>query len=490
MVYPSLEEVKAYRGDARVIPVCRSVLADTETPVSVWIKLCRGAPYSFLLESVDGDGAHARYSFIGANPYMTFSARGERWEVRGEREASGNSGPIDALRKLLADYKQADFKDMPRFRGGAVGYFAYDAVRAVANIPDKNPKDTDDDDIFFGFYRDLVAFDNRKQRLLFISNIFLDGETGIDAQYIDALARIDGMIHRIEAQIACSRVSIKSSGEINSNFDKAHFMDAVGKCKEYISAGEISQVVLSQRFRIDADSDPFSLYRTLRAVNPSPYMFYHASDKTQLIGASPEMLVRVENGIIENRPIAGTRRRGATLQEDDRLITELTNDPKEVAEHMMLVDLGKEDLATVSESGTVKVDNLMHIEKYSHVMHMVSNLSGKLKSDRDAIDALFSCFPAGTLTGAPKVRAMEIIDELEPTRRGIYGGALGYIDFSGNMDMCIIIRTIIYRDGVASIQAGAGVVADSLAAREYQETVEKASALFSAIREAEKVTGD
>jgi len=489
MIYPSLEEIKAYRGNANVIPVCRSVLADTETPVSVWMKLYRGAAYNFLLESVEG-GDSARYSFIGANPYTTFSARGQRWETKGERQMSGDTDPIGALRKLLADHKQADFKDMPRFHGGAVGYFSYDSVRIMENIPDKNPKDTDDADIFFGFYRDLIAFDNKKHRILFISNIFLDSGKDIDSQYKSAVGRIDSMMYGMDALKIPARISIKADGETSSNFKKEQFEAAVDKCKDYIKAGDISQVVLSQRFKIDAEADPFNLYRILRVVNPSPYMFYLSLDKASVIGASPEMLVRVENGIMENRPIAGTRRRGKTLQEDELLIKDLTSDPKETAEHMMLVDLGKEDVGKVCEEGSVKVDGLMHIEKYSHVMHMVTNLSGKLRSGCDALDALFSCFPAGTVTGAPKVRAMEIIDELEPTRRGIYGGALGYIDFSGNMDMCIVIRTIIYKDGAAAIQAGAGVVANSVPTREYQETVEKASALFAAIKEAGMVIGD
>ncbi|MCL2218507.1 MAG: anthranilate synthase component I [Chitinispirillia bacterium] len=490
MVYPSLDDIKNLRGDANVIPVCKSVLADTETPVSVWMKLYRNAMHSFLLESADGDGTTGRYSFIGANPYMTFTANGQSWEVRGEREDKGGTDPAGALRKLLADRKQADFKDMPRFHGGAVGYFSYDSVRIAEDIPDKNPKDTGVDDIFFGFYRDLIAFDNKKHRILFISNIFWDNGMDIDTQYQKAVSRIDDMMRGMEAQIASPRVPVNSSGNITSNFDKKLFEEAVDKCKEYIKAGDIFQVVLSQRFKIDVDADPFNLYRVLRTVNPSPYMFYLSLDKTHVIGASPEMLVRVGNGIIENRPIAGTRRRGESLQEDERLIHDLINDPKETAEHIMLVDLGRNDVGRVSEYGSVRVDNLMQIEKYSHVIHIVTDLSGKLKKGRDALDALFSCFPAGTLSGAPKIRAMEIIDELEPTRRGLYGGALGYIDFSGNMDMCIVIRTIIYKNGAATIQAGAGIVADSVPAREYQETLEKASALFAAIKEAGKVVGD
>ena len=492
MVYPSLDEIKAYRGGANVIPVCKSVLADTETPVSVWMKLCPGARYGFLLESVDGSEGGARYSFIGANPFMTFSATGQKWSVGGAREESGDADPVGALRRLLADYRHvAPRQDMPRFRGGAVGYFSYDSVRIVEDIPDKNPKTDDTPDIFFGFYRDIVAFDNRNHRLFFISNIFLDDKRSVESQYVNAIQRIEELEKKVAARSAVSsRVSIKSSGVVRSNFEKEEFKASVDKCKEYIRAGDIFQVVLSQRFTVDADAAPFDLYRVLRVVNPSPYMFYLTLGETSVIGASPEMLVRVENGVVENRPIAGTRRRGKTLEEDERLIEELKSDPKEVAEHVMLVDLGRNDVGRVSEYGTVKVEHMMHIEKYSHVIHMVTDLSGRLRKGCDALDALFSCFPAGTLSGAPKIRAMEIIDEFEPSRRGIYAGALGYIDFSGNMDTCIVIRTIIFRDGAASIQAGAGLVADSIPEREYQETVEKASALFAAIMEAGKIVGN
>jgi anthranilate synthase component 1 len=334
----------------------------------------------------------------------------------------------------------------------------------------------------------LIAFDNRKHRLLFISNIFIDGEKSIESQYMDALMNIDAMENEMEKPAASARVSINSSGNIQSNFSQKQFEAAVDKCKRHIKTGDVSQIVLSRRFTAEVDANPFSLYRMLRTVNPSPYMFYLSLDKTGVIGASPEMLVRVEDGIVENRPIAGTRRRGKTVREDERLIDELKADPKEIAEHTMLVELGKEDIGRVCEPGSVKIESLMRIEKYSHVIHMVTDLSGRLRKDLDALDALFSCFPAGTLSGAPKARAMEIINELEPSRRGLYGGALGYMDFSGNMDTCIIIRTIIFKDGVATIQAGAGIVADSVPEREYQETVEKASALFTAIKETDKIT--
>ncbi|MDR3011847.1 MAG: anthranilate synthase component I [Chitinispirillales bacterium] len=488
MPYPSLEEIKSYR-DVNVIPVYKTAIADTETPVSAWMKLCRDAPYSFLFESVPRDGSYARYSFIGANPYMIFSVRDKKWTITvgGERKDCGDGDPISALRKILATYKQAAVKDIPRFCGGAVGYFSYDAVRVIKNIPDKNPKtENDDDDIFFGFYRDLIVFDNKKHQLLFISNIILNDSNNndrddIDNQYKNALARIDAMEKTMETPIVSSRLSIKTSGEKSFNFGKEQFEAAVDKCKEYIKAGEISQVVLSRRGSVDVEADPFDLYRSLRIVNPSPYMFYLSLDERQIIGASPEMLVRVENNIVENRPIAGTRRRGETAAEDERLIEELKNDPKEINEHTMLLELGKNELREVCEPDSVKVDNAMRIEKYSHVIHIVSDLSGKLRGGRDALDALFACFPAGTLTGAPKVRAMEIIDELEPSRRGLYGGALGYIDFSGNMDTCITIRTIFLKNGKAQIQSGAGIVAESIPEREYQETVEKASALFAAI---------
>ena len=318
------------------------------------------------------------------------------------------------------------------------------------------------DDVFFGFYGDIVAFDNREHKLLLITTIFAEETPSMEKAYKEACFRLGSLEDKLAIRLASPSLSIRKTGDITSNFKREEYEAAVDKCKEYIRAGDIFQVVLSQRFSVEVEANPFDLYRILRTVNPSPYMFFLSCNGAHIVGASPEMLVRVENGIVEIRPIAGTRGRGKDDEEDLLMEQDLKNDPKELAEHIMLVDLGRNDVGRVCEYGSVKVENMMHIEKYSHVMHMVSNISGKLKAPHDALDALFSGFPAGTLSGAPKIRAMEIIDELENVRRGIYGGALGYIDFGGNLDSCIMIRTLLFKDNVACIQAGAGIVADSV----------------------------
>jgi anthranilate synthase component 1 len=489
MIFPSLEEVKKLAGQGNVIPVCKAVLADTETPVSVWMKLFRNEKYGFLLESVEGQDTVARYSFLGGAPFMTFTCRGTSWKAAGAQPVEGREDPVGALRKHLAAYRPVAVEGVPRFCGGAVGYFSYDAVRLCEAIPDKNPKDDPLDDIFFGFYSDLIAFDNREHRLLLITNIMLDKDTAIERAYKDALHRLGTMEDRMAVRLQASPIAVQQKAEPVSNFTQEKFEAAVKRCREYIRAGDIFQVVPSQRFTVAVEADPFDLYRILRVVNPSPYMYYLAVDGTSIIGASPEMLVRVEKGQLEMRPIAGTRPRGESDAVDERLVKELLADPKECAEHVMLVDLGRNDVGRVARTGSVRVEEMMHIEKYSHVMHIVSNVRGELAESCDAFDALFSCFPAGTLTGAPKIRAMEIIDELEPVRRGIYGGALGYIDWGGTMDTCIVIRTIVYRDGTATVQAGAGIVADSDPKREYQETLHKAGALFAALRRAAEIAG-
>jgi anthranilate synthase component 1 len=491
VIFPSLEQVKAVasREDVNVIPVARAILADTETPVSIWLKMFQDKPCSFLLESVSGEDIVARYSFIGADPFMTFSARGQSWQIDGARKERGSGNPIEKLRELLRSYRAARVENMPRFTGGAVGYCAYDAIRLWETIPDSNPKEDSLDDIFYGFYRTLIAFDNREHRLLLITNLFLDEEEDVEKAYRNAERRLGSFEDSLAVRLSATHLTVGAVGEVASNFRKEEYEAAVERCREYIRAGDIFQVVLSQRFSVGVDARPYDLYRLLRTVNPSPYMFYLGCGDTSVIGASPEMLVRVEDGTVEVRPIAGTRPRGADEHEDERLSQELLADPKECAEHVMLVDLGRNDVGRVSEAGTVVTEEMMHIEKYSHVIHIVSNVRGRLRKDKDAFDALFSCFPAGTLSGAPKIRAMEIIDELEPVRRGLYGGALGYIDFSGNLDSCIVIRTMVYKDGVATIQAGAGIVADSVPSIEYQETVNKAKALFTALRNAQQIIG-
>jgi anthranilate synthase component 1 len=482
MIVPTLDDIKKQAARGNVVPVYSAILADTETPVSVWLKLFAGEPHSFLLESVTGSDAVARYSFIGARPFMLFRADGRRYSIEGPAPESGEGDVPAVLRSLIGRYRAAHAPGLPRFAGGAVGFFTYDAIRLIERVPDRHAADERLlNEIFFGFYRDLIVFDNREHRILIISNIFTDESPSLEKAYYDACAAIGALEDRLAMRLASSALSVKKKGGLQSNFDRPAYEAAVDKCKEYIRAGDIFQVVLSQRFSVAVDARPFDLYRLLRTVNPSPYMYYLACGETSVIGASPEMLVRVENGTAETRPIAGTRPRGASERDDERLAEELRQDPKEIAEHVMLVDLGRNDIGRIAEYGSVRVKDMMHIEKYSHVMHLVTNVSGRLKKGADALDALFSCFPAGTLSGAPKIRAMEIIDELEPSRRGLYGGALGYIDFSGNLDSCIVIRTIIYKDKTAYIQAGAGIVADSVPSREYDETVNKARALFSAI---------
>ena len=489
MNIPTLEEVKKTAGTANVIPVYTTILADTETPVSVWMKLFRNDRYSFLLESVSGEEQVTRYSFIGGNPFLTFTARGRSWKIEGAEKKNGSGEPIAALRSIFGRYTVAPVEGLPRFAGGAVGYFSYDSVRLSEDIPDANPKADPLDDLFFGFYRDIIAFDNKEHRLVLISNILLGGTPDVATEYNRAVEKIDVMRKLLGQSLPANSIDIRPKGQPVSNVAREVFEGAVERCKEYINAGDIFQVVLSQRFTVEVEADPFDLYRILRVVNPSPYMYFLRQGDASVIGASPEMLVRVEDGTVEVRPIAGTCRRGENDAEDQKLIEKLLADPKERAEHIMLVDLGRNDVGRVSEPGSVRVADMMHIEKYSHVMHIVSNVEGDLKKDKDIFDAFFSCFPAGTLSGAPKIRAMEIIDEQEVVKRGLYGGALGYIDFSGRMDTCIVIRTIVYHDGRALIQAGAGIVADSVPSREYQETVEKATALFTAIAQADRIAG-
>lgn len=489
MIRPSCEEAAALCGTANVVPVYATILADTETPVSLWLKLFRQAEHSFLLESVTGGDSVARYSFLGGDPFMTFRATGARWSVQGSSQMLGDAEPLTALRDLMSQYKPVQIDGLPRFSGGAVGYFSYDSVRLWEDIPDRHQNDTALDEIFFGFYRDLIVFDNRQHKVLFISNIIVNECDDFKQAYSDACSRIAALMDRLQSPLPSEPVKVGQVGPIVSNVARESFEQAVEKCKEYIKAGDIFQVVLSQRFSVEVDAQPFDLYRLLRTVNPSPYMYYLSLGSNAVIGASPEMLVRVQDRCVEVRPIAGTSPRGVHDLDDERLARELLADEKEIAEHVMLVDLGRNDVGRVSDYGTVRVEDMMHIERYSHVMHIVSNVLGRLKDGLDAFDALGSCFPAGTLSGAPKIRAMQIIDELEQRRRGLYGGALGYIDFDGTMDMCIVIRTILFSQGVANVQVGAGIVADSVPQKEFEETVHKANALFTAIRDAGMIIG-
>jgi len=483
----TLKQVEQLAQNYTVIPVVKTLFADTETPVSLWLKLCSQRPYAFLLESVEGDIDTGRYSVLGSEPFALFTATGRNWEVSAKQapsqQSSGTGDPVGALRSFLKQFTQAPTSQVEKFCGGAVGFFGYDSIRLIEAIPDENPKDDPLADIMFGFYQNLAVFDKKEQKVHLVSNILTEYEPDLPRAYNQAHKAIEQMQQQLQQNLPQLHRTpcVQMLGEITSNVSRNYFEKSVEKAKEFIKAGDIFQVVLSQRFQAEVQASAIDLYRVLRTVNPSPYMFLFQTEQSAIIGASPEMLVRAEGPHLQTRPIAGTRHRGASSEEDQALARELLQDPKERAEHVMLVDLGRNDLGRVSAYGSVKVEHPMHIERYSHVMHIVSNVVSISRPDVDALDALYAVFPAGTLSGAPKIRAMEIIDELETVKRSCYGGALGYIGFDGNLDTCIVIRTIHLVDTKAFIQVGAGIVADSDPAKEYEETVHKANALFSAL---------
>ena len=488
MFTPDIETLKKHAGQGTVVPVVKTLLADTETPVSAYLKIRNRSTYSFLLESVEGGEKTARYSFLGADPFLIFRSRGRKGTIRDcntgrERRFSGD--PIRELRKIMDKYKTAGFPGLPRFTGGGVGYLSYDAVRLVEDIPDTTRDDYGIDDIVFMFFDTILVFDNITHTISIISNVHTDGPGALEDRYAEAVSRIEQLQSLLEKRTAMPLPKGAGGFKPVSNIDKDAFIKNVNRCKEYIAAGDVIQVVLSQRIETEITVSPFDIYRMLRVVNPSPYMFHITLDTVDIVGASPEMFVRVEGDEMEARPIAGTRPRGKTPEADEALALELTRDEKERAEHVMLLDLGRNDVGRVSRYGSVTVEKAMFVERYSHVMHLVSQVKGKLREGCDRFDALMSFFPAGTLSGAPKIRAMEIIDELETTRRGIYGGAIGYTDYQGNVDSCIVIRTIVVKDGKAYVQAGAGIVADSDPEKEYQECMNKAMALIRAIQMAE-----
>jgi anthranilate synthase component I len=469
---PSLEEVKSLRAQGNVIPVYKSVIADFLTPVSAFLKLEKDRSHAFLLESVEGGETIARYSFLGGDPFQILRYR--------------DGKPADfmqTLRATMARYKSVKLPNLPPFTGGAVGYFGYDMVRTIEEIPDTGRNDLGVDDAVLMFYKTVLAFDHLRHQIHIISNVIADDpQDSIESQYEKAVEEIRQIEAVLRAPLEIPETRRKE-GElvIRSNFDKKDYLNAVAKAKEYIAAGDIFQVVLSQRFEVDLPATPFEIYRALRIVNPSPYMYFLKMPDSAIVGSSPEMLVKIRDREVEYRPIAGTRPRGKDEAEDDAFAEELAADEKERAEHIMLVDLGRNDLGRVSKYGTVHVEDLMIIERYSHVMHLVSSLRGELRAGSDRWDTLMACFPAGTVSGAPKVRAMEIIDELEPTRRGVYAGAVMYVDFSNNLDSCIAIRTLVVRGNKGYIQAGGGIVADSIPENEYMETVNKSRALIRAI---------
>lgn len=492
MFQPSLEDFKKKAKKGNLIPVYREILADMDTPVSAFKKIDDGR-HSFLLESMEGGEKWARFSFLGSQPSVIVKSFGRTAEVirKGKKERlSFDRDPLQVIKDVLSSYKPVPDPSLPRFFGGAVGFMGYDVVRFFEELPALKKNGLDLPDIFFMITDTLVIFDNITHRIKVVSNAHVKGNS-VEAAYREATKKINALVRKLKTggrgQGTGARGKRKTKEHaLTSNFTQPQYEQAVLKAKEYIRAGDIFQVVPSQRFQTKITVEPYEIYRALRLVNPSPYMYFLRCGDATVVGASPEVMVRLEGGTIDLRPIAGTRRRGATEDEDKALADELLADPKERAEHIMLVDLGRNDVGRVSEAGSVSVSELMVIERYSHVMHIVSNVRGKLSRGRDSYDVVRACFPAGTVSGAPKIRAMQIIDELEPTRRGPYAGAVGYFGFSGNMDTCITIRTLVIKDGTAYIQAGGGVVADSDPAAEYQETVNKAKAMMRAVEMAEK----
>jgi len=490
--YPTFNEFRELSKKGNVIPVYRQLFADTLTPVSAFQKVSE-TDYAFLLESADGGEKIARYSLIGSNPFSGFKCKGPDVEIFHNKETTRieTSDPIKVLEEQISKFSPVRINGLPDFFGGAVGYTSYDSVRYVENLPDSTIDDLNLPDMYFMFYDEIIIFDHLNKTIKVVCSAFID-ERDIQDVYENAVNKIDNVINKLRTPVMTLSDDITEKGELNiefsSNFKEPDFLQAVKTCKEYIRAGDIIQAVISQRLQTQINAKPINIYRTLRVINPSPYMFYIKMKDLELIGSSPEVMVKVEDGNINVRPIAGTRQRGRTAEEDELLAKELLSDPKELAEHIMLLDLGRNDVGRVSQYDSVSIDEKMVIEKYSHVMHITSSVSGKLRSDKNAFDGLRACLPAGTLSGAPKVRAMEIIDELEQTRRGPYGGAVGYINFSGDINTCITIRTIVLKNGKdAYIQAGAGIVADSIPEMEYQETLNKAKGLLRAIEVAERI---
>ena len=496
MYYPTLEDFKEKAKAGNTVPVYRPILADMETPVTAFYKLMPNN-YAFLLESVEGGETLARYSFLGTQPSVLFRSKGHQVTIEyletGETVSQECEDPLRALEELLQNYQPVEVEDLPQFHGGAVGYMSYDMVRFVEELPDSTKDDLQLPDCFFMITETILVFDHVNHQIKVVANARVNGD--VDAAYADAIANIEALVEKLttvsEVQLMDNNADRQGqpanpAPELQSNFTKDTYEAVVRRAKTYIAAGDIIQVVPSQRLSRPVSVDAFDVYRALQVVNPSPYMYYLKFDEFDIVGASPEMMVRVEDGIVQTVPIAGTRPRGTTPEEDKELERMLLADPKERAEHVMLVDLGRNDLGRVCEYHTVEVTELMIVERFSHVMHIVSYVVGQLREEFTAFDVLRACLPAGTLSGAPKVRAMEIIDELESTRRATYGGAVGYFSFSGSADTAITIRTAVIKDGTAYVQAGGGVVADSVPQNEYYETLNKARAMFTAIELAEQ----
>jgi len=491
MYCPSLKEFLILSKQGNVIPVYKEINADLDTPASAFLKIKKNE-YAFLLESVEGQEKIARYSFLGSNPALVFKSKSNNIEIIDMRNKSirrfkTTSDPLNEIKTLMQDFRPVSVKGLPRFYGGFVGYMGYDVVRFFEKIPDKNPDDLKLPDSIFILTDTILIFDHVNHTIKIVTNIILP--KGINTAnkivyYHKALLRITQIQNDFKRPLKDKKIfTIEKVRKINitSNFTKSQFQDIVNKAKVYIRKGDIIQVVLSQRFKTRINKGHFDIYRNLRSLNPSPYMFFLRLKDITLIGASPEMLVRCESGLVQTRPIAGTRPRGRTEEEDKKLMQQLLNDKKEKAEHIMLVDLGRNDLGRVCRTGKIEVGEFMVVEKYSHVMHMVTEIKGLLNTRYDIFDVLRACFPAGTVSGSPKIRAMEIIDELETVKRGPYAGCVGYFSFSHNLDTCITIRTIVVKGDYAYVQAGAGIVADSIPGKEYLETVNKAKALIEAI---------
>lgn len=486
----TFETFKSLAETYSAIPVSRRMLADILTPVSLFLSVSKNAEYPFLLESVEGGEHLARYSFIGKNPYqvLTFDGQTVSLQRQDDDPLVIHERYFDALERLTTQHSEPQLPELPRLTGGAVGFSSYDTVREVENLTKPPVKDVELPEAIWSFYDEVFAFDHVKQQVVLMKTVFVDTNTDLKKTYDDAQLALDGMEQSAAESRPESKPFYMDAKQLTSNIERERFHYIVKKAKEYIFEGDIFQVVLSQRFEVPFKGDRFTLYRALRMVNPSPYLFFLEFGDFSLIGSSPEVLVRVTDGEVRLLPIAGTRPRGNNHEEDLQLEEDLKNDPKEIAEHIMLVDLGRNDLSRVCKSGTVKLERNQSIERFSHVMHIVSDVVGEIEPSKTSVHALKNCFPAGTVSGAPKIRAMQIIDELEPTKRGPYAGAVGYFDFSGNMDTCIAIRTMVVTGDSVYIQAGAGIVADSDPETEYQETKSKAGALVEALSVALEIT--
>ncbi|HZP48786.1 MAG TPA: anthranilate synthase component I [Vicinamibacterales bacterium] len=488
MKITSFEEFKELARRGTFVPVCKEIVADLLTPVSAFLKIAEHADYAFLLESVEGGEHVGRYSFLGKDPFLILRARDGKTTIdRGGAVTDSDRPFVDTLRSLMADFRSPFVPDLPRFTGGAVGYLGYGAASWFEPVLGDLSGGVDgSDSAGFMLFDTVLAFDHVQHRILIIANARITADDDLESLYQFACAKIQFLERELDRSLSRTERTPRNGLELTSNHTREQFEEHVRAAKEHIAAGDIYQVVLSQRFEADVAADPFTVYRALRHVNPSPYMYFIRMGGLSVVGSSPEMLVRVEGPHVETHPIAGTRPRGRSDEEDMRLAEELKRNDKERAEHVMLVDLGRNDVGRVCEYGSVRVPQFMGLEKFSHVMHLTSIVEGKLADDRDRLDALVSCFPAGTVSGAPKVRAMQIIRELEPSPRGLYAGAVGYLDFAGNLDFCIAIRTVIMSKGKAYVQAGAGIVIDSNPTAEYEETRDKARALVRALELAQE----